>query len=103
MIELTTLLKYVWIGVIVPAFLYLHKKLIKHEEKTTASLDEVYNKVETIAQIDYKIAPILVEQQASRESRAENTAAVKDLTEIITEFRIDMAARKATDRTRKHD
>lgn len=99
MIELTTLLKYIWIGVIAPAFFYLHKKLIAHEAKVSKELDEVYNKVETIEQIDYKLTPVLIEQQASRESRAENTIAVKELSAIITEFKIDMARMQ----TRDHD
>jgi len=105
--SVVTFLKYLWVGVLIPAFAFLYRKQEKHEQKTEDCREElrreVFTKVETLAEIDHRLLPVIMEMKQSKEARVENTIAVKDLTTLITNLRIDLAERNGESKTRHND
>ena len=95
-ISVATVLKYLWVGVFLPAFAFIYNKIENIK-------DGVYTKVETDILVENKIAPIIVEINQSKEARRENTQAVKELTTLITDLRIELAGRDSSHRTRRND
>lgn len=84
--SITALLKWVWVGILVPAFIFLFKRQEKLRETT-------YTKAETDKAINNQLAPILVELKHNKVSREENTAAMKELNKTMTALQIAIAGK----------
>ena len=83
---ISIILKYVWVP-LVAALAYLFKRQDKIRE-------EMYTKVETKEYVDSQLTPILVELRHHKELRQENTEAMKELTTVLTDLRIENAKRR---------
>ena len=82
--SLTTLLKWVWVGILLPAYLFLFRR----QEKLR---DNTYTKAETDKAINSQLAPILVELKHNKISREENTSAMKELNASVNNLQILIA------------
>jgi len=83
-LSLIDILKYVWVGVLVPILVFLFKRIDKLR-------DEVYTKVETKEYINDQLNPILIALDRHKEDRVENTEAMKDLNASVVDLKIAIA------------
>jgi len=83
-ISITAIIKYVWFFTIVPMFVFLFKRI-------DSLRGNVYTKEETEKAISSQVSPILQELKRNREGQEDNTEALKGLSEVVTELRIQIA------------
>lgn len=86
---IATVLKWLWVGLVVPAYIFLFRRQEKLKDTT-------YTKSETDKAINDQLAPILVELKHNKVSREENTTVMKELSTSIIELRIEIAKRGST-------
>lgn len=91
---ISAFVKYMWAGVILPAFVFLFRR----QEKIKS---EAVTRMQMIEEIDHKLSPIYAEMQQGKEIRQETNREMKALSELITQLRIDLASRLQTTNTRK--
>ena len=90
-VSLTAIIKYIWLGTIVPAFVFLFKRL-------DSLRDSVYTKEETDKVISNQLSPILTELKRNSEDRKENTKALKELSDVVVDLRIHLATQESIDK-----
>lgn len=86
------ILKYLWIGVIVPMFIFLFRRQDKIKDDLQKT---VYTKDETKEQIELRMQPMLQRMDAQAEAMKECTVATKDLANALTEFRVEVAEKRS--------